>query len=109
LPAVPLFLDRYRVSSTSGSTGRRGFFLFDDDEWATAIASFRRGATWCGAGVANLFARAAVVTSSVPWHMSAQAGTSLRLPMLRMERIGADRPVAEMNRQLSALQPLLLM
>src|SRR6185369_1596426 len=67
LPAVPRYLGRYRVCSTSGSTGRRGFFVFDGDEWAIAFASFRRAATWCGVGAPSLFTPMAVVATAVPW------------------------------------------
>src|SRR5215217_2447958 len=34
-----LFGERYRVASTSGSTGRRGLFLWDPDEWGAVLAS----------------------------------------------------------------------
>lgn len=36
------FLGRYWVNATSGSTGRRGLFLFDASEWVTILASFAR-------------------------------------------------------------------
>jgi phenylacetate-CoA ligase len=109
LPAIPLFRGRYRVCSTSGSTGRRGFFLFDRDEWATAIASFRRGAAWSGTGFPHLFVRAAVIASKVPWHMTAQAGTSLRLPSVRLERFDASEAVETLTRRLNDLRPQMFM
>ena len=105
LPAEPLFLGRDRVCSTSGSTGRRGFFVFDRDEWATAIASFRRAAAWCGLGAPLLFGRAAVIASGVPWHMSAQVGTSLRLPWMRLERFDAAADVEILTKRLNDLRP----
>ena len=37
-----LFQGRYRVASTSGSTGRRGLFLWNPGEWATVLASYNR-------------------------------------------------------------------
>ncbi|HSB35207.1 MAG TPA: phenylacetate--CoA ligase family protein, partial [Nitrospirota bacterium] len=36
------FLGRYWVNATSGSTGRRGLFLFNRSEWTTVLASFLR-------------------------------------------------------------------
>lgn len=33
MPGDTLFRERYRVASTSGSTVRRGMFLWDEDEW----------------------------------------------------------------------------
>src|SRR5262245_36128861 len=34
------FLDRYFVTATSGTTGEPSFFLFNQAEWATVLASF---------------------------------------------------------------------
>src|SRR6185369_12528153 len=108
LSAPSLFLGRYRVCTTSGSTGRRGFFVFDPDEWVTAIASFRRSAAWCGVGLPLLFGPMAVVASPVPWHMTAQARTSMRLPWVRMERFDATAPPATLTQLLNDLRPRLL-
>lgn len=108
LPAHPLFLGRYRICSTSGSTGRRGFFVFDRDEWVAAIASFRRSAAWCGLDMHLLFAPVAVVASTVPWHMTAQARTSLRLPWVRMERFGAAEPLETLTQRLNDFRPRLV-
>lgn len=108
LPALPMFLGRYRICSTSGSTGRRGFFVFDRDEWVTAIASFRRSAAWCGRVVPYLFTPMAVVASRVPWHMTTQAGISLRLPWVRLERFDAADPMETLTARLNDLHPRLL-
>ena len=43
-----LFRQRYLVLSTSGSTGRRGVFLFDSAEWLTALAMISRPMAWAG-------------------------------------------------------------
>jgi phenylacetate-coenzyme A ligase PaaK-like adenylate-forming protein len=40
------FLGRYRVNATSGSTGRRGLFLFSHSEWMTALAALIRAYEW---------------------------------------------------------------
>ena len=40
------YLDRYVVLATSGSTGRRGVFVFDDREWIRAIAAITRPIAW---------------------------------------------------------------
>ncbi len=42
------YLGKYWVNATSGSTGSPGIFLFDDQEWATVLASFTRGYEWAG-------------------------------------------------------------
>jgi phenylacetate-CoA ligase len=55
------FLSRYWVSATSGSSGHPGFFLFDEDEWASIMASFARGQEWSGVNV-NLTQRTRMAT-----------------------------------------------
>jgi phenylacetate-coenzyme A ligase PaaK-like adenylate-forming protein len=40
---------RYWVAATSGTTGRRGIFLWDLDEWVTVLASYNRSLDWAGA------------------------------------------------------------
>ena len=44
-----LFRGRYVVLATSGSTGLRGVFLFDPDEWLSALAAILRPMLWAGA------------------------------------------------------------
>jgi phenylacetate-CoA ligase len=41
---------RYRVASTSGSTGRRGLFLWNPNEWATVLTSYNRSFDWACVG-----------------------------------------------------------
>ncbi len=43
------FLNKYWVCTTSGTTGRRGVFLFDFWEWTSVIASYARSEEWGGA------------------------------------------------------------
>ena len=44
-----LYLDRYRVMLTSGSSGRPGLFVYDAGGWRSIAAGFVRTANWCGA------------------------------------------------------------
>ncbi len=56
-----LFADRYRVMTTSGSSGRKGLFVYDKDGWAGIGSQFLRGSTWMG------------MTPSVPRRRSSRA------------------------------------
>lgn len=98
-------LDNYRVASTSGSSGRRGFFVFDPDEWGTAIASFRRTASWCGVSMPFWGGHSAGVASSVPWHMSARAGATLRPPWGSFLQLDVAEPLEEMVGRLNRFRP----
>jgi putative adenylate-forming enzyme len=108
LPAEPLFLGTYRVCSTSGSTGRRGFFIFDRNEWATTLASFRRSASWCSVGNPMFVSPTAVVASLVPWHITNQARISMHLPLVRVERFDITEPLETLVQSLTGLKPRLL-
>jgi phenylacetate-CoA ligase len=70
-----LFNGRYRVASTSGSTGRRGLFMWDPGEWAVVLASYNRSFDWAGVGAGlTRRTRMAVVSSTTSWHQSSTAG-----------------------------------
>jgi phenylacetate-CoA ligase len=45
-----VFNGRYRLASTSGSTGGRGLFLWDPGEWVSVLTSYNRSFDWAGAG-----------------------------------------------------------
>ena len=103
------YLDRYWVTATSGSSGHPGFFLFNEPEWITVIASFARGQEWSGAKV-NLLRRRrmATIASISPWHMSSQVAVTVQTPSTPSIRIAASSPLASIVQQLNAWQPDLL-
>jgi phenylacetate-CoA ligase len=83
------FLGRYYVASTSGSTGRKGMFLWDLDEWVSVLASYNRSFDWAGsrAGLTHR-TKMAVVSTTTPWHQSARVGASVQsawVPTLRLD------------------------
>lgn len=108
-PPGKLFLDRYWVTATSGSSGRPGFFLFDTPEWLTVMASFARGQEWAGAGI-NLLRRRrmATVASVSAWHMSAQVAAAARTWWTPSQRLAASDPLDSIVHRLNAWQPHLL-
>ncbi len=67
--AGKLFLDRYRIVATSGSTGQPGIFIYSRTEGAIIANSFSRFQHWCGITPES---RAAVVASTAPAHMTSQ-------------------------------------
>jgi phenylacetate-CoA ligase len=104
-----LFNGRYRVASTSGTTGRRGIFLWDPGEWATVLASYNRSFDWAdvGAGLTHR-TRMAVVSSTTPWHQSARVGASVSSPWVPTLRIDSGDPLESIVERLSAFQPRVL-
>jgi phenylacetate-CoA ligase len=104
-----LFLNRYWLTATSGSSGHPGFFLFNESEWVTIIASFARGQEWSDAKV-NLLRRRrmATVASISPWHMSSQVAVTVKTPSTPSIRIAASLPLENIVQQLNQWQPDLL-
>ncbi len=100
------FLGRYWVNATSGSSGRRGIFLFDQAEWGAFLASWARGHDWTGYPVLPWRRlRIAVVASTVPWHMSARVGATLGSRWVATLRLDAGQPVRHLVAALNAFQP----
>ncbi len=103
------FLDRYVVLSTSGTTGRRGVFLFDEREWIGAIAAITRPIAWSG-GAPSLRKppRSALIASATPWHYSARIGAALSTRLLPTLRLDAGTPLPMLVERLNAWQPTAL-
>jgi len=103
------FLNRYWLNATSGSSGRPGFFLYDEDEWLAVLASFARAHEWAGVklSLAHRMKMASVASVS-PWHMSAQVGASLKSWWMPALRLAASEPLADIVRQLNDWQPEML-
>jgi phenylacetate-CoA ligase len=81
LPALAgdaLLNGRYRITTTSGTTGARGLFVQGPAEWAHVIASYARANEWAGiaAGLTRRV-KLAVVASRAAWHQSARVGASV--------------------------------
>ncbi len=101
-----LFLDRYWVTATSGSSGQPGFFLFDEPEWLTIVASFARGQEWSGTTVSLLRRRKmATVASISPWHMSSQVAATAKTWWTPSIRLPASDLLETIVQRLNDYQP----
>jgi putative adenylate-forming enzyme len=107
-PANALFQGKYVVLATSGSTGRRGVFLFDPDEWLTALAMITRPMAWAGLTRGWRPPRSAMIASTTPWHYSARVTASLSTRLLPALRLDATEPIDSIVRRLNDWQPEVL-
>ena len=108
-PGDRLFRDRYVVLATSGSTGRRGVFLFDQDEWLTALAMITRPMGWAGVTTGGLRPpRSAMVASTTPWHYSTRISRSLASRILPSLRLDAGESLETIIDRLNDWQPEVL-
>jgi len=106
-PGLP-YLGRYTALSTSGSTGRRGVFVFDPGEWRASLAAIMRPLMWSGAPSPLARPRTALIASSAAWHYSARVGASLSTPLLRGLKLDAGQPLLELVARLNDWQPVSL-
>ena len=103
------FRGRYWVAATSGTTGRRGIFLWDLDEWVEVLASYNRSLDWAGANAGlTRRVRMAVVSSTTPWHQSARVGATVRSPWVQTLRIDSGDPLEQTLQRLDRFQPQVL-
>jgi phenylacetate-coenzyme A ligase PaaK-like adenylate-forming protein len=103
------FQQRYWVSATSGSTGRRGLFLWNRAEWTMVITSYNQAFDWGGsrAGVRHR-TKAAIVSTTTPWHQSARVGASVHSPWVPTLRLDAGDPLERIVARLTRWQPELV-
>jgi phenylacetate-CoA ligase len=101
-----MFRGRYIALSTSGSTGRRGVFLFSTREWIECLASISRPMKWAGVAPNPLRPlRSTMLASTTSWHYSARVAQSLASRLLPTLRLDAAEPIESMVHRLNEWQP----
>ena len=97
------YLGRYRLFITAGTTGLRGLFVEDADEFAVWIGTCLRGLACWGIGPAT---RLAGIGSPSPLHISNQVYAELLAGQAgAAPRLAVTTPVPEMVAALNAFQP----
>ena len=97
------YLGRYRLFTTAGTTGLRGLFVEDADEFAVWIGTCLRGLASWGIGPAT---RLAGIGSPSPLHISNQVYAELLAGRAgAAPRLAVTTPVPEMVAALNAFQP----
>jgi phenylacetate-CoA ligase len=104
--ATDRFRDHYRVAATGGTTGRRGIFLADPQEWTQVLASYGRAYEWAGvaAGLTNRI-RMAVISSTNPTHQSSIVGATVASRFIPTIRLDASQPIEEAVAALNDFRP----
>ncbi|HET9224095.1 MAG TPA: hypothetical protein VFO07_16400 [Roseiflexaceae bacterium] len=100
------YRNRYWVNATSGSSGHPGFFVFNDTEWVSILASFARGQEWSGVRIRlTRQQRMATVASISPWHISSQVAAVARSWWRPSLRLPASQPLPQTVQQLNDWRP----
>src|SRR6185369_5591604 len=108
LPDNPLlFRGEYVVSTTSGSTGLKGVFAFNRDEWLWGLASHGRAMEWAKKDIIGLLhkTRLATVSSQKPWCKSLLVGASVDTPLLSSLRLDSTEPLQAITEKLNRFRP----
>lgn len=100
------YLGEYRVMTTSGSSGRKGLFVYDAAGWRHVAAMFFRQSAWMGVKprLPRRF-RMAIIGGAAPSHMSRQGSATLGVGVHRFLGLPLTLPVERMVEELNRFQP----
>ena len=108
LDADELYLGRYRVMTSSGSSGRRAVYVYDRDEWRQVIASALRWTAWTDLRPRLPRPRVASIGATGPRHMTWRGASSMDAGVHRSLRLRVDQPLDELIDELNAFRPYFL-
>jgi putative adenylate-forming enzyme len=103
-----LYLDRYRVLLTSGSSGRQGLFVYDTVGWRSIITQMLRSSSWAGLAPSLPRQRVAWIGGAGPSHVTRQAAATLSIGVHRVLALPATLPLPELVEALNRFQPTYL-
>jgi phenylacetate-CoA ligase len=103
-----LYLDRYRVMVTSGSSGRPGLFVYDRVGWRSIIAQMLRSSSWAGLRPSLPRQRVAWIGGAAPSHISRQAAATLAIGLHRVLALPVTLPLPRLVEALNQFQPTYL-
>ena len=103
------YLGEYQVCMTSGTSGLRGIFPFNEQEWLMVMASYARAYSWAGATPTLLRRfKMAVGSTTTRWHQSLQVGETAHSPFVPTLRLDVTDPLVENVLKLNQFQPEVL-
>jgi phenylacetate-CoA ligase len=102
-----LYLNRYRVMLTSGSSGRPGLYVYDAAGWRSIFAGMLRSTTWEGLRPTLPRQRMAFVGAADPSHISRQ-GAIMASGLHRVLALPVTLPLPRLVEALNEFQPTYL-
>jgi phenylacetate-CoA ligase len=100
-----LYLDRYRVLVTSGSSGRPGLFVYDPAGWRSIAAQMVRSSGWSGLRPSLPRQRLAFLGGAAPSHISRQGAATLAVGLHRVLALPVTLPLPRLVEALNRYQP----
>ena len=99
-----LYLGEYRAMTTSGSSGRKGVFVYDRAGWTSVASMFLRRSGWVGVRPRLPRLRLAIIAGGSPTHMSQRGTRSLDVGIHRLCALAATQPLESVEK-LNAFRP----
>lgn len=103
-----LYLDRYRVLLTSGSSGRAGLFVYDAGGWRSIAAGFVRSANWCHLRPTVPRQRMAWIGGARPSHITCQGAATMAIGLHQILSLPVTLPLQQLVEALNQFQPTYL-
>ena len=100
-----LFLGRYRVMTTSGSSGRKGLFVYDTPGWRAIIAQFFRRGAMTDLRPRLPRRRLAIIAGASATHMSRQVSANVSVGVHRVLGLPITLPVERLVEELNRFRP----
>jgi hypothetical protein len=99
-----LYLNRYRVMLTSGSSGRPGLYVYDASGWRSIMSGLLRSTTWKGVRPTLPRQRLAFVGPVDPCHIGRQ-GAAMASGLHRVLALPVTLPLPRLVEALNEFQP----
>jgi phenylacetate-coenzyme A ligase PaaK-like adenylate-forming protein len=103
-----LYLDRYRVMLTSGSSGWPGLFVYDAAGWRSICAQILRISSWAGLRPSWPRQRLALLGGAAPSHISRQGAATMAVGLHRVLSLPVTLPLPQLVEALNQFQPTYL-
>jgi phenylacetate-CoA ligase len=103
-----LYLGRYRVMVTSGSSGRPGLFVYDPAGWRSTCAQVLRASGWAGLRPSLPRQRVALLGGAAPSHVSRQVAATMAVGLHRTLSLPVTLPLPRLVQALNQFQPTFL-
>jgi phenylacetate-coenzyme A ligase PaaK-like adenylate-forming protein len=100
-----LYLGSYRAMTTSGSSGRKGLFVYDAAGWATIAGQLLYFSAMAGNRPRLPRLKLAAIGGGSPAHMSRRSARTLDVGLHRILSLPVTRPVGELVAALNAFDP----
>jgi phenylacetate-CoA ligase len=100
-----LYLGCYRAMTTSGSSGRKGLFVYDEPGWAAIGAQFLYFSSVIGTRPRLPRLRLAALGGGAPAHMSRRGAQTMDVGLHRILSLPVTLPVPDLVQALNRFQP----